>query len=49
LKGSATVNGLLPGTYTIKLSGAGFRDWMGQVIIAAGKISKVIPPSLSKT
>jgi hypothetical protein len=37
----STVNGLLPGTYTLKITISGYMDWTKQVDIASGKTTKV--------
>jgi hypothetical protein len=36
-----TVNGLLPGTYTLKITAPGYKDWIRQVTITAGQTTKV--------
>ena len=38
---AATVNGLLEGTYTLKLSKTGYKDWTKQVSISAGLTTTV--------
>jgi hypothetical protein len=39
--GAATVSGLLPGTYTLKLSISGYQDWVGEVTITAGQTTAI--------
>jgi hypothetical protein len=39
--GSNYVNGLLPGTYTVKVTKPGFKDWTGTVTIQAGQTASV--------
>jgi hypothetical protein len=36
-----TINGLLPGTYTVKITESGFKDWTGQVTISAGQTATI--------
>ena len=38
---TVTANGLLPGTYTLKITEAGFKDWFKQVTIAAKQTTTV--------
>ena len=42
-KGSSgtTINGILPGTYTVKITESGFKDWIGQVTISSGQTTTV--------
>ncbi len=36
-----TINGLLPGTYTVKITESGYKDWTEQVTISAGQTSTI--------
>jgi hypothetical protein len=38
---SVTVNGLFPGTYTLKIITTGLKDWTKQVVIAADQTTKI--------
>jgi hypothetical protein len=39
--GVATVNGLLPGSFTLKITLSGYQDWNGQVNISTGQTTKI--------
>jgi hypothetical protein len=39
--GGATVNGILGGTYTLKLTKTGYKDWTEEITIAAGETTTV--------
>ena len=50
--GSATVGGILPGTYTLVLTRDGYGTWSKQVTIAAGKQTRVyayLEPGVANT
>jgi hypothetical protein len=36
-----TIGGLLPGTYTVRISEDGWKDWVGQVTISAGQTTEI--------
>lgn len=36
-----TIKGLLPGTYTVKITESGYKDWTGQVTISAGQTATI--------
>jgi serine/threonine protein kinase len=44
---TATVDGILPGTYTLKLTRSGYKDWTGQVTIVTGQTA-VVNATLTK-
>ena len=37
----STIKGLLPGTYTVKVTESGWKDWIGQVTINAGQTTTI--------
>ena len=39
--GEVTIDGLLPGTYTVKLTSPVYRDWIGQVTITTGQTTVI--------
>jgi hypothetical protein len=44
----ATIRGLLPGTYTVRISEEGWIDWEGQVTISSGQTTEITAPVIQE-
>ena len=42
-QGTNTIDGILPGTYTVKVTMPGWKDWTGQVSINSGQTTTINP------